>query len=243
MLQYTPPSNVLILGASGATGSEVCRRLHEAGSLVVAAGRSPEKLENVACRERVLFDALQPESIEEAVQQAAKITGDLSAVVNCVGSVVLKPAHLTSFDQWNECLTLNLTSCFAVLKSAKSLCREGSSVVFITSAAADVGLANHEAISAAKAGIEGLVRSSSNTYASSGLRVNAVAPGLVETPLTSKITSNESARSFSLKMHPVGRLGSTSDIASAICWLLSPENSWVSGEVLHVDGGLSRMKT
>ena len=118
----------------------------------------------------------------------------------------------------------------------------GGSVVLIASAAAMEGLANHEAIAAAKAGIIGLIRSAAATYAPNNLRFNAVAPGLTETPLTATLTGSDTARKFSESMHALGRLGTADDIARAIVFLLDPLNSWITGQVLAVDGGLSRVR-
>ncbi len=114
--------------------------------------------------------------------------------------------------------------------------------MLVSSAAARVGLANHEAIAAAKAGIEGLVRSAAATYGPAGLRVNAVAPGLTRTPLTERITSNDAAAEASRAMHVLGRLGEPQDVASAIAWLLDPDQSWVTGQVIGVDGGLGAVR-
>jgi NAD(P)-dependent dehydrogenase (short-subunit alcohol dehydrogenase family) len=108
---------------------------------------------------------------------------------------------------------------------------------------AQVGLNNHEAIAAAKAGIMGLTRSAAATYARRGVRVNAVAPGLVETPMSEHILSSDQGRKQSEAMHALGRLGQPDDIARAICWLVDPENDWVTGQVLGVDGGLGTLKT
>ena len=110
-------------------------------------------------------------------------------------------------------------------------------------AAARLGLANHEAIAAAKAGIIGLTLSAAATYAARGLRVNAVAPGLVRTPMTTRITSSEPALKSSMAMHALGRIGEPEEVASAIAWLLDAEQSWVSGLVLGVDGGLATLRT
>jgi len=116
--------------------------------------------------------------------------------------------------------------------------QEGGSIVLTSSAAARVGIANHEAIAAAKAGIIGLVLSGSATYAKNNIRLNCVAPGLVRTPMTEHITTNEASLKISLAMHPLGRLGEPSDIASLIAWLLDPNQGWVTGQVFGVDGGL-----
>jgi NAD(P)-dependent dehydrogenase (short-subunit alcohol dehydrogenase family) len=119
---------------------------------------------------------------------------------------------------------------------------KGGSVVLVSSAAAMEGLANHETIAAAKAGILGLTLSAAATYAPMNLRVNAVAPGLTETPLTAALTGNETSRKFSEAMHALGRLGKPEDVARAIVFLLDPVNSWITGQVLAVDGGLSRVR-
>ncbi len=116
-------------------------------------------------------------------------------------------------------------------------------MVLVSTAAVRLGLPNHEAIAAAKGGLEGLVRSAAATYARGNLRVNAVAPGLIETPLSERVRSSERARAHSLSLHALGRFGSPDDIASAIAWLLQPENSWVTGQVLGVDGGLGVVRT
>jgi len=119
---------------------------------------------------------------------------------------------------------------------------KGGSVVLISSSAALLGIPNHEAIAAAKAGINGLVLSAAATYAPMNLRFNAVAPGLVKTALTSSITDNDLSLRLSEAMHPLGRIGSPEEIARAIIFLLDPKNSWITGQIIAVDGGLSTIK-
>lgn len=116
--------------------------------------------------------------------------------------------------------------------------KRGGSLVFVSSAAARIGLGNHEAIAAAKAGLIGLSLSAAATYGAQGIRVNCVAPGLIETPLTSRITSNEQSLKASQAMHVLGRIGRPDDVASAIQWLLDRDQSWITGQVIGVDGGL-----
>ena len=119
---------------------------------------------------------------------------------------------------------------------------DGGSVVLMSTVATRVGLANHEAIAAAKSGINGLVISAAATYANRNLRVNAVAPGLVRTPLSVKITGNELALKASTAMHPLGRIGDPADVAAAVAWLLDPATNWVTGQIIGVDGGLSTVR-
>ena len=113
----------------------------------------------------------------------------------------------------------------------------------LSTAATRIGLANHEAISAAKAGIEGLALAASASYACKGIRVNCVAPGMTRTPLTAKLLENEMMAKASAGMHALGQIGEPNDIASAIEWFLDPEQSWVTGQVIGVDGGLSRIRS
>ena len=107
-------------------------------------------------------------------------------------------------------------------------------------AAARVGLANHEAIAAAKAGVVGLTLSAASTYARTRIRFNCVAPGLVRTPLAAGLLSSELAEKASVSMHPLGRIGEPEDVSSTVC--SSRSNSWVTGQILGVDGGLADLK-
>ncbi|MEZ6046329.1 MAG: SDR family oxidoreductase [Planctomycetaceae bacterium] len=235
----------LIFGASGSVGALVSRQLVAEGARVLLAGRDEAKLKVLSDelnQQYAVIEAGDESAIEQAFEKAVSTFGQLGGVVNCMGSVLLKPAHLTSLEEWHETVTINLTSSFLIVKNAgKALRKNGGSVVLVSSSAAQIGMSNHEAIAAAKAGIEGLVRSAASTYAGQGIRFNAVAPGLVKSNMTRSIWENESMAEFSKEMHALGRLGEPQDIASAICWLLNPQNSWITGQILGIDGGLSQV--
>jgi NAD(P)-dependent dehydrogenase (short-subunit alcohol dehydrogenase family) len=240
-IQNGPPA-YLVLGATGGIGSELSRQLAERGARLMLGARSGEKLETLAAElqaHRFPLDATQTDQIDRCVEETVNTYGRLDGIAHCVGSVLLKPAHLTSDEEWGSILAVNLTSAFATVRAAaRAMRRGGGSIVLTSSAAARVGIANHEAIAAAKAGIIGLVLSGSATYAKNNIRLNCVAPGLVRTPMTEHITSNEASLKISLAMHPLGRLGEPADIASLIAWLLDPKQGWVTGQVFGVDGGL-----
>lgn len=236
----------LVLGATGGIGSEVVRRLTSTGGKVLAVARDAARLTELADAtgaEPLSADATSFDEVESAAARALDLWGRLDGVVNCVGSVLLRPAHLTSQDAYRETVALNLDTAFAAVRAAGKTLQQGGSVVLVSTAAVRSGLPNHEAIAAAKGGVEGLVRSAAATYGPAGLRVNAVAPGLVRTPLTERITSNERAAQASRLMHVLGRLGEPADVASAIVWLLDPAQSWVTGQVIGVDGGLGTART
>ena len=167
----------------------------------------------------------------------------MSSFVNCVGSILLKPAHLTSDAEFREVIETNLFSAFATVKCAgKLLRRAGGSVVLLGSAAGSLGIANHEAIASAKAGIEGLAKSAAATYAGQNVRFNVVSPGLVKTNLTKRIWETASVANASAELHALGRLGEPEHIASLIAWLVDPENDWITGQVIGVDGGLASVQ-
>lgn len=233
----------LILGATGAVGQALARELHAEGWRVALAARDDDALGSLAEElgaPSYTFEAHDPETIEQAVSESAKALGGLDGIVNAVGSILLKAAHQTSYEEWHNTLAVNLTSCFAVLRGApRALGKTGGSVVFVATAAARTGLPSHEAIAAAKAGVCGLTLSAAATYASRGIRVNAVAPGLVDAKMSAPILSNDLSRKASESMIPLGRIGRPEEVASAIAWFLSPRQAWVTGQVLGVDGGLA----
>ena len=237
---------VLILGGSGGIGSAVARLLVAGGGSVFLAGRDAAKLAAVGSElgmPSAAVDATDPDAIDACADAAVAALGGLTGIANCVGSILLKPAHSTSTTEWLATLATNLTSGFGCVRAAGRLMKaDGGSVVLVSSAAARIGLANHEAIAAAKAGLEGLARSAAATYARQRIRFNVVAPGLVRTPLTRGLVANELAEKASLAMHPLGRLGEPGDVARAIAWLLDPAQNWITAQVLGVDGGLADVK-
>jgi NAD(P)-dependent dehydrogenase (short-subunit alcohol dehydrogenase family) len=245
---HTAPVFVL-LGATGGIGAELSRRLAATGARLVLGARDEQKVATLAAELRsdtdayaFTLDATQPAEVEACVNLALTTYGRVDGVANCVGSLLLKPAHLTSEAEWAQVIAANLTSAFAAVRAGVKAMKEGGSIVLVSSAAARTGLANHEAIAAAKAGVIGLTLSAAASYAARNIRVNCVAPGLVRTPLTARITANEAALKASTAMHALGRVGEPADVASAMEWLLNPANSWVTGQVIGVDGGLGTVR-
>ncbi len=232
----------MVLGATGGIGSALARQLQAAGARLHLVARGEERLSALAGELDASYsvaDATRCAEVDHAVQKAGPIYG----MVNCVGSILLKPAHATTEDEWQSTLQVNLTSAFAAVRSAaKAIGKDGGSVVLLSSAAARHGLANHEAVAAAKAGVIGLTLSGAATYASKNLRVNCVAPGLVDTPLAARITGNPASLEASRAMHALGRIGSPDHIAAAIAYFLDPANDWATGQVLGVDGGLGSVR-
>jgi NAD(P)-dependent dehydrogenase (short-subunit alcohol dehydrogenase family) len=237
----------IVFGAYGGIGSALSRRLSSRGARLLLAGRDESRLAALAAElgaQTFSVDATNTRQVEACLKHARESFGQVNGVANCVGSLLLKPAHLISDDEWDATIATNLKSAFAVVRAAATMMAQpGGSVVLLSTAAARIGLANHEAISAAKAGIEGLALAAAASYAARGIRFNCVAPGMTRTPLTAKLLQNEMMAKASAGMHALGRIGEPREIASAIAWLLDPEQSWVTGQVIGVDGGLSRIRS
>ena len=235
----------IITGGSGGIGADVARRLIARGDRVVLVARNEAKLHAVAdtlgaSATVMTCDALDLPGMQDVVERIETETGAIDGLVHAVGSIVLRPLHALSLDEWRTTLDLNATSAFIAVKSVvtKLMRRRSGSVVLFSTVAAQTGLQNHEAIAAAKSAIEGLVRSAAISYARYGVRFNAVAPALTKTELSKSLWANETTLAASVAMHPLGRVGEPSDIGAAAAYLLSDDASWVTGQILGVDGGL-----
>ena len=246
---YSNSIGIIVVGGSGGIGSAVARELKSAGACVVITGRNTNRLAIVGQDMGVEyrgFDACDSSEVDAVLREVHGLHDQLDGVVCCAGSILLKPAHLTTDAEFEATLATNLTTAFNVLRTAAQIMMQqptGGSIVLCSSVAARRGLINHEAIAAAKAGVEGLALSAAASYARYKVRVNCVAPGLTRTGLTAALTGNPAVAKAATALHPLGRVGEPDDMASAICWLLdSARSSWVTGQVLGVDGGMASVQ-
>ena len=231
--------NVLVIGASGGIGTVLVDDLVDLSFNLLLGYRLNKPV--TKSTESQLVNAESFQDVHNFVQSGLEKFGRVDAIVNLPGNLILKPAHLCSEEEFYDTVNKNLKSAFAVVRAAGSLLKD-CSVVLLSTAATNIGLANHELISSAKAGVEGLAKSAAKTYARKNLRFNCVAPGLVDTPLSSRITSNPIALKSSQKMHALGRIGKPSHVSNMIKFLIKSENDWITGQNFVVDGGLSSTK-
>lgn len=238
--------SIAILGASGAIGSSLARILSASGRRVVLLGRNEEKLARLAeeiSQPLAVVDMSTSQNLIDAITANLNPSETLSGIVNCIGSLWLKPIQFTADDDFRKVVDTNLFTAFATVKAAAKLMREnGGSVVLLSSAAAEIGLHHHESIGAAKAGIIGLARSAAASLSNYNVRVNCVCPGMTRTEMTRQIWENPTSEKASQEMHALGRIGEPAHIASMIQFLLDPTNDWITGQAISVDGGLSTIQ-
>ena len=232
--------NVLVVNGSGSIGSALVSELSNEGANVVFTSSKNNDSYN---SESIHWRYSGEESVKELFEDLKSRFNQIDAVVNCLGSIFLKPAHLTDVSDFDQTLDINLRSSFFIIKEAVPMMKKnGGNMLFFSSAASNIGLANHEAIAAAKGGLEGLVKSAAATYSKNNIRVNAIALGLVESNLSSNIVSNPMSLEISKKMHSLGRIGSPDSISKIAMQLVIDESSWITGSIINLDGGLATTK-
>lgn len=240
----TEQKNHIIGGITGGIGSALARALQSEGHQVAGFARDSTKLDRLSgdlgCKVQTC-DATAPESLSETIGSLAEELGSIDCYTHAIGSIFLKPAHLTTDADWLQTIQVNLHSAFYALRAvSKIMSKQGhGSCLFFSTAAAQTGIANHEAIAAAKGGVEAMVRSAAASYSSRGIRINAIAPSLTDTPLSQSIVGNAQALEISKRMHPLGTIGQAADIASLAAWLHSKNAQFVTGQTYVVDGGIS----
>ncbi|MBX9839087.1 MAG: SDR family oxidoreductase [Silvanigrellaceae bacterium] len=190
-------------------------------------------------------DATNPEEIQQAIQLILDEHNSIDEYVHLIGSITIKSLHNTSLNEWNQVMDLNLNSIYYALKIILPIMQKQKSgnIVLISSVAAQVGLMNHEAISAAKGAVESLTRSLSISYANFGIRVNCIAPSLTNTKMAKYLVQNEIAVKSTISFNAIKRIGEPEDIANTISFLLDQKSSFITGQIISVDGGLTHVRT
>ena len=240
----------IVTGATGGLGQAVAQQLTANDWSLILLSRNSEKLDRIKAPKgtiRIVADVSKPRGMAQALEKClTQYERFPTALVNCAGSILISPLHRVSEEEYQKTLHANLDTAFYSLRDFIEACirlRVEASAVLVSSVAAHIGLANHEAISAVKGAIEGLTRSAAATYAPQGIRVNAVAPGLMRTAATEKFFVSPRAIRNINAQYPLGRHGKAEDVAKAIVWLLSDEANWVTGQVWSIDGGYSAVRS
>ncbi|WP_373492870.1 SDR family NAD(P)-dependent oxidoreductase [Aquiflexum sp.] len=222
--------NIVVIGGNSGIGKAITSGLETLGAKVFSYSKSQEGESQLDVTKD--FDEIKnlPEVID--------------GLVYCPGTINLKPFHRFRIADFQNDYNVNVLGAVRVLQACmKGLKKSNSaSVVLFSTVAVGVGLGFHSSISSAKGAVEGLAKSLAAEWAANKIRVNVIAPSLTDTPLANQLLSSDDKKEASNKRHPLGRYGKPEDIASAALYLLSDDASWMTGQVLHLDGGMSAIK-
>jgi len=224
--------NLLLIGGSYGIGLSIVKQLQESFTIYVAS-RSAEGLEDLNVK-HIPFDALT-DSLS-----LSELPDELDGFVYCPGSINLKPLKMLSLANFEDDMQLNFFSMVRVVKDIIGRMADNSSMVFFSTVAVGTGMPFHTSVSAAKGAIEGFVKSLAAEY-SPKIRINVIAPSLVDTPLAARLLNNDRKKDSMAERHPLKRVGNPEDIANMAGFLLSDKSGWITGQVIGVDGGLSTL--
>ena len=234
----------LITGASGGIGRALTRQLHAQGCRVAVVGRDADRLADVEAAVRIAADTTTPDGAALAIAACREALGAAPTLLaHCVGSTLIAPLHRTKLDAYRDVMRINLDSAVFMLQAwIAALEGKPGAAVFASSVVARIGVANHEAIAAAKGGVEALVRGAAATYAAQGLRINAVAPGMTETPMTAGMLKLPAMREGAGRQYPLGGVHTAEQVADVMAWLLGDGAARLTGQVIAVDGGFTTVR-
>jgi 3-oxoacyl-[acyl-carrier protein] reductase len=233
----------LVTGASGGIGDAIARQLHRQGATVVLTGRRRDALAALAAalgeRTRVAVAELAEPRAAEHLIAAAEADGGVDVLINNAGLTRDNLALRMKDEDWQTVLDVNLSAGFRLIRAALRgmMRRRWGRIVNVTSVVALTGNPGQANYAAAKAGMIGMTKSVAAEVASRGITVNCIAPGLIQTPMTDALGEEQRARL--LERVPLGRLGSGADVAAAVGYLVSEEAAYVTGQTLHVNGGMA----
>lgn len=237
----------LVTGGSGGIGQACAEALLRDGAAVLLMGRREEKLADSqrALREAVpdarvecfAGDALDPDAVDAAVKRAHGLAGRLDIVVATVGGGGFRPIMMQDLENFRQELDLNIGSAFLAVRYSMPYMTRGGSIVCISSTAAVMPFPWLSAYCAGKAGLEAFIRTAADELASTGVRINAVRPGMTRSEATADMFANPEVMAGFLEQIPLNRAGEPGDIAPAVRYLAGPESSWTTGQCFAVDGG------
>ena len=224
--------NILLIGGSHGIGLSLARKLQKNHNVYVAS-RTWE-VTDLPGVSHIQFDATKD------VLDTSELPDQFHGFVYCPGSINLKPFKMLTMETFKEDMHLNFFSLVNIVKDIIPLLSDGSSMVFFSTVAVQTGMPFHTSVAAAKGAIEGFTKSLAAEYAPR-IRVNAIAPSLVDTPLASRLLNNDKKKEMMAQRHPLKRVGNSEDLAQIAQFLLSSDSGWITGQILGVDGGLSTL--
>jgi NAD(P)-dependent dehydrogenase (short-subunit alcohol dehydrogenase family) len=230
-------STILIIGASSGIGRQLALQMVSSGHRVIGTYHTHLPTETPAGIE------YHPLHITEDETDLSFLPETLDGLVYCPGSIQLKPFHRIKTADFLEDYKLNVIGAIKIIQAALPALKKGTnpSIVLFSTAAVQMGLNFHTMVSSSKGAIEGLTRALAAEYAPA-IRVNSIAPSLTDTPMAAALLNTPEKREANAQRHPLKKVGSPRDIAHMAEFLLSERSGWISGQILHVDGGMTRLR-
>ena len=230
----------LIFGATGSVGSNLSKLLKDSGYDIHLIARNNDEIaklsEHLGCSYTVA-NVLEDGFVEKIKNDVKEVKG----IAYCVGSIDIKPIRMVTEEDFNKCMKLNLYSAVEVIKGfQESLKKNKGSLVLFSTVAAQRGFTNHSIIASTKAAVEGLTVSLAAEFAPN-IRVNCIAPSLTNSKIAQPMLKNSSIAEGIAKAHPLKRLGEGKDSASLAKFLITEDSSWITGQIIAVDGGRSKL--
>jgi NAD(P)-dependent dehydrogenase (short-subunit alcohol dehydrogenase family) len=228
--------NYIVIGGSSGIGKELVNLLEDTGANIIAT-YNKNKIED---RQNVKYTSLDVNTSELNIETLPE---EIHGLAYCPGSINLKPFHRFTEEDFIEDFKLQVIGATKIIKQLLPLLKkaEGSSILMFSTIAVQSGFSFHSQVAISKGAIEGLTRSLAAEL-SPGIRVNAIAPSLTDTELASRFINTPEKLKFQSEKNPLNKIGTPRDIAQAALYLLTPQSSWVSGQIIHVDGGDSIIK-
>ena len=235
--------NIIVTGASGGIGNSIIEKLNQCEANILASGTRIEKLDELKNKyaniKTLKFDISHSDKIEEFIENATKeLGGNLDCIVNNAGITQDNIAIRMSLEEWQKVIDINLTSTFLMSKFAvkKMLKNKSGKIVNITSVVGHTGNLGQANYTASKAGIIAMSKSLAIEYAKKNITINCVSPGFIQTNMTDKI--NEQIKENLMARIPMNRLGNGEDVSNSVVFLASEASSYITGETIHVNGGM-----
>jgi NAD(P)-dependent dehydrogenase (short-subunit alcohol dehydrogenase family) len=232
----------LIFGATGAIGSTLAHKLYEDKLDCHLIGRNEEELKNISNKLNYTYsvcDVLKLNFVQDLVKDLSET--EIIGIAYCVGSIDIKPFRLTKANDFVSSYVLNLVAVTEIIRNfQENLKNNKASIVLFSTVAAKKGFSNHSIISSAKAAIEGLTVALAAELAPN-IRINCIAPSLTKSKIASAVIKNSTIEESIAKMHPLKRIGQGIDSANLANFLLTDDSSWITGQIIGVDGGRSNI--
>ncbi len=233
---------ILIFGGTGAIGFSIAKKMNEEGYYPIIISRNKEdlisKAKNIGC-EYETCDILDSDQIENV---SNKFNDEVVGLAYCVGSINLKPLRMSKDDEFIDSFKINTLGAINVIKSnLPSLTKNNGSILLFSTVAVQQGFTNHSIVSSSKGAIEGLTLSLAAEFAPK-IRVNCIAPSLTDSKMSQKMVSNDTIKKAIENMHPIPKIGQGEDFGDLSSFLLSEKNSWITGQIFHIDGVRSTLR-